>query len=77
MFWTMAMVPRGVDPMHPHQALPGVVVRVKGSAWRSGCGGMRGVIEHIWGNPDHPALDVRFEDGRSELFWFHELETAQ
>jgi len=25
------------------------------------------------GNPDYVALDVLFEDGRSELFWYHEL----
>jgi hypothetical protein len=31
-------------------------------------------VEQSWGHPDFPALDVRFEDGRSELFWFHELE---
>jgi len=26
------------------------------------------------GNPDYVALDVLLEDGRSELFWYHELE---
>jgi hypothetical protein len=33
-------------------------------------------VEHKWGHPDYPALDVRLEDGRLELFWFHELDEA-
>jgi len=33
-----------------------------------------GTIEKRWGNPDYVALDVLFDDGRSELFWYHELE---
>jgi hypothetical protein len=35
---------------------------------------MLGTVEHSWGDAHHPALDVRLENGRSELFWFHELE---
>jgi hypothetical protein len=37
---------------------------------------MGGIIEQCWGSPDYLALDVRLEDGRSELFWFHQLDTA-
>jgi len=37
---------------------------------------MGGVIEECWGSPDYLALDVHLEDGRSELFCFHELDTA-
>jgi hypothetical protein len=37
---------------------------------------MLGTVEHKWGDDDYPALDVRFEDGGLELFWFHELEHA-
>jgi hypothetical protein len=36
--------------------------------------GMVGTIEKRWGNPDYIALDVLLDDGRSELFWHHELE---
>ena len=36
--------------------------------------GMIGTIEKRWGNPDYIALDVLLDDGRSELFWYHELE---
>jgi hypothetical protein len=35
---------------------------------------MVGTIEERWGNPDYIALDVLLDDGRSELFWHHELE---
>jgi hypothetical protein len=27
-----------------------------------------------WGNPEHLAFDVRLDDGRTQLFWYHELE---
>jgi hypothetical protein len=37
---------------------------------------MGGTIEHCWGSPEYLAVDVRLEDGRSELFWFHQLDTA-
>ena len=60
--------------MQPYEAQPGVAVRVKEKHWKSGFGGLLGTVEQRWGHPDHPALDVRFGDGRSELFWFHELE---
>ena len=27
-----------------------------------------------WGSPDYVALDVLLDDGRSALFWHHQLE---
>ena len=60
--------------MQPYEPQPGMLVRVKKKHWRSEFGGMLGTVEHRWGNPDYPALDVRLEDGRLQLFWFHELE---
>jgi hypothetical protein len=38
--------------------------------WR----GLSGTISGRWGHPGCLALDVRMEDGRSQLFWHHELE---
>ena len=35
---------------------------------------MEGTIEGSFGNPGHPALDVRLENGRRELFWFYQLD---
>jgi hypothetical protein len=36
--------------------------------------GARGVVVGRWGGLEHPAFDVRLEDGRRRLFWSHELE---
>jgi hypothetical protein len=65
-----------VDPMRSLEASPGMLVRVKADHWKSEFGGMLGVIEESWGSPEYAALDVRLEDGRSELFWFHELDAV-
>ncbi len=57
-------------------ALPGTLVRVRKGHRESKVVGMFGVIEKSWGSPDYPALDVRLEDGHSELFWFHQLDSV-
>ena len=62
--------------MQSQEARTGIRVRVQEGHWKSKFGGMVGVVEHKWGHPDYPALDVRLEDGRLELFWFHELDEA-
>jgi hypothetical protein len=64
----------GENLLQAHEARTGITVRVKEGHWKSGYNGMRGTVEHKWGHPDHPALDVRLDDGRLELFWFHELD---
>ena len=64
----------GVTITGPYEPQPGMLVRVRERHWRSEFGGMLGTVEHRWGHPDHPALDVRLEDGRLVLFWFHELD---
>ena len=61
-------------PLRSYEARLGMAVRVKDAHWKSGYNGMSGTVEHVWGNADYPALDVRFGDGRLELFWFHELD---
>ncbi|CAA9464377.1 MAG: hypothetical protein AVDCRST_MAG02-2891 [uncultured Rubrobacteraceae bacterium] len=60
--------------MQSHEARPGTMVRVKEGNRRSTLRGLVGTVEDRWGSPEHPALDVRLEDGHSELFWFHELD---
>ena len=60
--------------MQSYEPRPGMKVRVNEGLWRSEFAGMLGIVEHRWGSPNHPALDVRLEDGRLELFWFHELD---
>jgi hypothetical protein len=63
-----------VNLLESHEARMGITVRVKQGHWKPKFSGMRGTVKRRWGHPDHPALDVRLEDGRSELFWFHELD---
>ena len=62
--------------MRAYEPRLGMKVRIQRGIWRSEFAGMLGTVEHRWGNPDHPALDVRLEDGRLVLFWFHELDEA-
>ena len=62
--------------MQSHEARPGTAVRVREGYRRSELEGMSGTAEQCWGSPDYLALDVRLEDGRSELFWFHQLDTV-
>ena len=38
--------------------------------------GQVGTINQRYGGVHHPAFKVWFEDGRSQLFWSHELEEA-
>ena len=62
--------------MSPEQARIGVRVRVGEYGLRPEWRGLRGRIIGRWGHPEYLALDVRLEDGRSQLFWHHELEDA-
>jgi hypothetical protein len=63
-----------VNLLQAYEAHTGITVRVKEGHWKSKFSGMLGTVEHSWGHPNHPALDVRLENGRLELFWFHELD---
>jgi hypothetical protein len=63
--------------LHSHEARIGSTVRVKEGHRRRDLRGRFGTVEHRWGAPDYPALDVRLEDGHTELFWFYELDLAQ
>jgi hypothetical protein len=36
--------------------------------------GKLGIIRGSFGSTDYPALDVQLENGRLELFWYHQLE---
>ncbi len=60
--------------MSPEQARIGVWVKVGESGLLPEWRGMTGRIIGRWGHPEYLALDVRLEDGRSQLFWHHELE---
>lgn len=62
--------------MESLEACIGTVVRVREGHRKPEFEGMCGVIEQAWGSPDHAALDVRLENGDSELFWFFQLDTV-
>lgn len=50
-------------------------VRLLDGAQRNGRA-RAGTIERTYGHPDHLAVDVRFEDGSSELCWHYEVAKA-
>ena len=39
--------------------------------------GRVGTIEQTYGHPDYLAVDVQFEDGSVELYWYHELSKVE
>jgi hypothetical protein len=55
------------------EAQPGVPVKVLNPAKRVGRGRI-GAIERTYGHPSCLALEVRFEDGSVDLYWYHELQ---
>ena len=60
-----------------HEARPGMAVRVIEDKRRPEYEGKLGTIKGTFGYSDYPALDVHLENGRLELFWFHQLEKAE
>ena len=60
--------------MLSEEAQIGKRVRVRADHRRRLLRGLVGTIEKSWGDPTYIALDVLLDDGRSELFWHHELE---
>lgn len=61
--------------MRTEEARVGVRVRVRpGYRKPELCGGAVGTIVKVWGAPNYAAVEVRFDGGRSELLWRHEVE---
>ena len=58
--------------MNSHAAHVGTLVGLMDGVKRIGKGRI-GTIERIYGDPDDLAMDVRFEDGSVELYWYDEL----
>ncbi len=63
--------------MKSDEAHIGKRVRVRESLHRADLKGKEGTIRARWGNAGHVALDVVLDDGRSQLFWYHELEGVE
>src|SRR5215217_1682137 len=60
--------------MRSEQARIGARVMVGNCGRRSEGRGLTGTVTQKWGDPTYLALDVLLEDGRTQLFWHHELE---
>jgi hypothetical protein len=59
-----------------HESRAGMLVRVVEDKRRPEYEGKLGTIKGTFGDSDYPALDVQLENGRLELFWFHQLEAV-
>jgi hypothetical protein len=59
-----------------NEAPRGTVVRVRDGHWKSRFSGMKGTVQHLWGDAEHAAVDVLLEDGHSELFWLPDLSVV-
>jgi hypothetical protein len=66
-----------VIALEPQEARTGLPVRVKEGHRKIDLAGINGTVRNRWGHPDHPALDVLLQDGRSELLWFYELDATE
>ena len=60
--------------MESREARVGTSVGVLDAGRRVGKGRI-GTIVQTYGHPDYLAVDVRFDDGSAELFWYYELRT--
>jgi hypothetical protein len=60
--------------MRSEEARIGARLIVGESGFRPEVGGLTGMVRAKWGNPEYLALDVLLDDGRTQLFWHHELE---
>jgi hypothetical protein len=72
--WPQTVNDKEANFLNSHEARVGTLVRVLDGAKRTGKGRV-GTIERTYGHPDYLAMDVRFEDGSVELYWYHELRT--
>ena len=75
-FWPQVLSYKEAIFLESHEARIGTLVRVLDGARRAGKGRF-GTIETTYGHPTYLALDVRFEDGSVELYWYHELERSK
>jgi hypothetical protein len=63
--------------MTSEEALIGMRGRVRESLLSPDLRGKVGTIKGRWGSPDYVALDVLLDDGRTQLFWHHQLEEVK
>jgi hypothetical protein len=65
---------REANKMRLREAHVGARVRVSYAYRKPALQGSVGSIEKLWGEPHYAAVEVRLDDGSSELLWRHEVE---
>ena len=61
--------------MRRERALVGKTVRARGDG--SGFRGIVGSVLRCYGEPEYLAVEVVAKDGRSRVFWHHEVEEVE
>ena len=74
--WPQALNHKEANCLGTHEARIGTLVRVLDGGKQTGMGCV-GTVERTYGHPDYLAIDVRFEDGSVELYWYYELEVTE
>jgi hypothetical protein len=59
------------------QARVGKEVKVPGDRYEPELRGVVGSVLRCYGEPEYMALEVIPKDGRSRIFWHHEVEEAE
>lgn len=72
MFWPHCFDNTEANFLESYETRIGTSVRVLDGGRRIKKGRV-GTVERTYGHPDYLAMDVRFEDGSVELYWYHEL----
>lgn len=63
--------------MRYEQALVGKRVRARGDRSTPGFRGVVGSVLRCYGEPEYLAVEVVDKDGRSRVFWHHEVEEVE
>jgi len=74
--WPQAVNIKEANSLESHEARIGKLVGVLDGAKRPRKGRL-GTIVRTYGHPDYLAMDIRFEDGSVELYWYHELRRME
>ena len=72
--WPRTTCGKGANFLESREACIGMVVGVLDGGKRPGKGRI-GAVEKTYGHPVYLAMDVRFDDGSVEIYWFYELRT--
>lgn len=65
-----------VNLLESREARVGTQVRLLDGGKRNGKRRV-GTVERTYGHPDYLAMEVRFVDGGTELYWHHELAKVE